>query len=44
MNSKNKLNTVGDYADMLADVVNSVLDCELHCPDGQFVSVYRVAL
>lgn len=31
---KNELGTVAEYADMAADIVNSVVDCELHCPDG----------
>lgn len=43
MNSvKNGLHTVANYADVTADIVNSVIDCEFHCPYGQFISSYDV--
>jgi len=38
------LDAVAHYADLASDMVTSFIDCELHCPNGRFISAYDVEL
>jgi len=35
-NAKNVLTSIGEYADMAADIVSVMYQCEFNCPSGEF--------
>jgi len=38
---KNVLDNIGKYADVAADIVNLVTECEFSCPCGRFYLAWR---